>query len=63
MNINYKKMPEHGKNYTHKFIIGKKLLYEDGPDEEQIKILNTHLTILSFMIEEREKKKKETTSS
>ena len=56
-------MPVHGKIYTNEIIIGKKLLYEDGPDEEKIKVLNTPLTILSFMIEEREKKKKDTTSS
>lgn len=61
MNINYKKMPVHGKIYTTEIIIGKKLLYEDGPDEEKIKVLNTPFTILSFMIEEREKK--ETTYS
>lgn len=54
-------MPLHGKIYTSEIIIGKKLLYEDGPDEEKIKVLNTPFTILSFMIEEREKK--ETTSS
>ena len=56
-------MPVYEKTYTTKFIIGKKLLYEDGPREEEIKVLNTPLTILSFMIEKREKKKKETTSS
>lgn len=58
-------MPVHGKFYTSELIIGKKLLYEDGPDEERVKVLNTPLTILSFMIEKREKKnkKKETTSS
>ena len=58
-------MPVYGKFYTSELIIGKKLLYEDGPDEERVKVLNTPLTILSFMIEEREKKnkKKETTSS
>jgi hypothetical protein len=56
-------MPVYEKTYTTEFIIGKKLLYEDGPHEEKIKVLNTPFTILSFMIEEREKKKKETTSS
>lgn len=57
-------MPVYEKTYMTEFIIGKKLLYEDGPKEEEIKVLNTPLTILSFMIEKREnKKKKETTSS
>lgn len=58
-------MPVYEKTYMTDFIIGKKLLYEDGPKEEEIKVLNTPLTILSFMIEKREnkKKKKETTSS
>lgn len=56
-------MPVYEKTYMTEFIIGKKLLYEDGPKEEEIKVLNTPFTILSFMIEERKKKKKETTSS